>query len=382
MAFEPDNVIPFDEARRIASPGSARPNSADGYAWSRSDHGDSGRFDSSRAASSRAASGGRVGGGVSGLAGAAFTPEDLFGPELGQSQSFNSARDEVSYGGPRAAVTSFDPKQEDSSDTGSSKGTRRRDRRAKAKADRMFQRQFGDMDASADSGPRAAVYEGKMGRLHKQAFEDLSGGKASSGRSRSATGASASAQEGFLVRSGFLGAPWFAVIIGVLAVVAALCLFLYPTAQTYYLELRETQRLQAEYDALQARNQEIQQGIDYLGTDDGVEDAAREQLGWVMEGETPGVVVGLSDDEGHVDSSDVEGSIVAGSIPAPQTWYSPLLDGLFGYDPSATVTGSGDSGSAEASSDSTASDAEASSDGAASDANSQDGSDASGGDGA
>ena len=48
---------------------------------------------------------------------------------------------------------------------------------------------------------------------------------------------------------------------------------------------------------LSERNAAIQSDIDRLSTDEGIEDVAREQLGWVSKGETAGVVVGLSEDE-------------------------------------------------------------------------------------
>ena len=48
--------------------------------------------------------------------------------------------------------------------------------------------------------------------------------------------------------------------------------------------------------------------------------------GWVSKGENAVTVYGLDLD----DDSTFTASIVPGSIPAPETWYSKLLDPIFG----------------------------------------------------
>ena len=82
----------------------------------------------------------------------------------------------------------FDPddieNDEDETSYGSrlSKKERRQKSKAKAKAEKLFNRQFGgDAGAPAQVGSRAAVYKGEMGRNHKRAFNDLGG--SSEGRS-------------------------------------------------------------------------------------------------------------------------------------------------------------------------------------------------------
>lgn len=135
---------------------------------------------------------------------------------------------------------------------------------------------------------------------------------------------------------------------------AAVVLFLYPTARQVYIESRQEDRLQAEYDALVARNDAMQERIDYLKTDEGIEDAARQQLGWVKEGETAVVVKGLSENA-EAEGSSVNIQVVSGSVPAPQTWYSPVLDVVFGYSDPATAQKS-ESGESQSSGDSSARD--------------------------
>ena len=61
--------------------------------------------------------------------------------------------------------------------------------------------------------------------------------------------------------------------------------FLYGPAQQLYQDIRERDRLAAEYEAVTERNAAIEASVDALSTEAGIEDAARTQLGWVHEGE-------------------------------------------------------------------------------------------------
>ena len=70
-------------------------------------------------------------------------------------------------------------------------------------------------------------------------------------------------------------------------------IFLYPSAKQYYVTMRECDRLQAEYEAIENRNANIQSEVDALATDAGVEDRAREEFGWVKTGEHAVNVRGL-----------------------------------------------------------------------------------------
>ena len=57
---------------------------------------------------------------------------------------------------------------------------------------------------------------------------------------------------------------------------------------------------------------------------------AHEQFGWVPEGEQTANVHGLAADAGNDEGSNFTANIVVGSVEAPETWYSPVLDALFG----------------------------------------------------
>ena len=194
--------------------------------------------------------------------------------------------------------------------------------RAKEKADRRFDKQYGGAQAASSdepAGPRAAVYKGEMGSQHRKSMRMQDApGNGPAGRS------SKSARRGGLRLSKGVAASLVVTVCLVFS-----CAFLYTPAQQYYQELRERDRLQAEYDAVQQRNDAIQSEVDFLSTDAGIEDRAHEEFGWVKEDETSGSVTGLDADDGD-DASGFTANIVPGSVKAPDTWYSGILDPLFG----------------------------------------------------
>ncbi|HEY5539890.1 MAG TPA: septum formation initiator family protein [Coriobacteriia bacterium] len=90
------------------------------------------------------------------------------------------------------------------------------------------------------------------------------------------------------------GASWFRwwlLPIFVTAAIAVFAMSFYPVARVQYRETRERARLQAEYDALSARNTRLATQVARLKTPEGVEDYARSQLGMVKAGEHVVVVV-------------------------------------------------------------------------------------------
>lgn len=192
---------------------------------------------------------------------------------------------------------------------------------AKDKADRKFARQYGGGGDAApgEGGSRAAVYKGEMGSAHRRSSRMQN--EESSSASRRTRGGDSQKPASRLVRK-----PWF-----IATAVTAFCLvftvsFLYPSAAQLYHSVRERDQLQAEYAAIEQRNDSIQATVDALSTDAGVEDRAHQEFGWVSKGENAVTVYGLDLD----DDSAFTASIVPGSIPAPETWYSKLLDPIFG----------------------------------------------------
>lgn len=192
---------------------------------------------------------------------------------------------------------------------------------AKDKADRKFARQYGGSGDAApgEGGSRAAVYKGEMGSAHRRSSRMQN--EESSSASRRTRGGDSQKPAARLVRK-----PWF-----IATAVTAFCLvftvsFLYPSAAQLYHSVRERDQLQAEYAAIEQRNDSIQATVDALSTDAGVEDRAHQEFGWVSKGENAVTVYGLDLDN----DSTFTASIVPGSIPAPETWYSKLLDPIFG----------------------------------------------------
>ncbi len=193
---------------------------------------------------------------------------------------------------------------------------------AKSKADRAFTKQYGDIDSGAsENAPRAALYKTQMGSKQRQAVR-MQNANSSSSFSWSS--------KAFRKSSSITKSPRF---IGCMAVVVSLvltCVILYSPAQQYYWSVREHDQLEAEYAAVVEHNQDIENSVANLSSDEGVTAAAHDQLGWVEEGEEIGKVKGIntSDDV----TSTVSSNIASGSVEAPETWYSPMLDLIFGVE--------------------------------------------------
>lgn len=242
-----------------------------------------------------------------------------------------------------------------------------RRKRTKEKAGKKFSRQFGDTSSSAsEAGPRAAVYKGEMGASQRRAQRMQSDGSGRTGRTRrNAMKAARSDKQGVFAwianvaggisdavsapfagkksaraasgkSSGFSIGGLFGkllssrVCVVSLSVVACLAIagaFMYPAAKQYYTEMRYLDQVQAEYDAVVARNQELSATRDYLMSEDGIAQTAHDNYNWVEEGENSVVVYGLPEDGSIADTNLY---IKRGSVSAPETWYSVFLDPFFG----------------------------------------------------
>jgi cell division protein FtsB len=121
------------------------------------------------------------------------------------------------------------------------------------------------------------------------------------------------------------GARRVAVIVA--CAVVFLLVVLYPVGRMYYQTTRTEQRLQAQLDAVNARNEAVQAENDALQTEEGVEKQAREDLGWVKEGEEAAVVT--NEHEGADATSRLPEQVDEQDIRAPQTWYYSILDTIF-----------------------------------------------------
>ncbi len=199
-------------------------------------------------------------------------------------------------------------------------------RRGKARAEKKFAKLYGKGEASAsasnsEGGPRAAVYQAKMGAKHRKAAQAL--------QQKAAQGISAA--------SGFIGGitlpdlkalPKRTVrILTVIGCAAFLTFMLYAPAQQCYQQVRERDRVAAEYAAVMDRNQALADSVDMLQTEEGIEDKAHAEYGMVKDGEEAGSVSGIDVQS----STDFVANVVPGGVAAPDTWYSGVLDLLFGY---------------------------------------------------
>lgn len=196
-------------------------------------------------------------------------------------------------------------------------------RRAKAKAGRAFEKQFGGQAPESDDSPRAAVYKGQMGASQRRA-QRMQTDEAAPPRNRRRARFSKDPL------MGAMGSRTFMIGAAVAACLVMSTVFLYPTAQRYYCSVRDHDKLVIEYDALVDRNQGLQSDVDSLQTDAGVEQRAHEQLGWVKKGEESANVRGSNLEETQ-QGSTITPNISSDSVQAPDTWYSPLLDLVFGY---------------------------------------------------
>ena len=213
-----------------------------------------------------------------------------------------------------------------------------RKKRTKEKADKQFTRQFGsDAPSSASAGPRAAVYKAEMGSSQKRAtrMQDTGSMKAVRAEHRSK---SAAKSGGFALPSFNFSlsgvAKWFfssrlrITACTALACVVIACAFMYPAAKQYYTEMRSLQRVQAEYEAVVERNAQLAEQRDYLKSVEGIEQSAHDNYGWVNQGENAVLVYGLPQEDVLAETNLY---INSGSVPAPTTWYSVLLDPFFGF---------------------------------------------------
>lgn len=123
---------------------------------------------------------------------------------------------------------------------------------------------------------------------------------------------------------------WWLTPLAVLVIVAAFGYAYYPVARVQYRETRERARLEAEYNALRARNARLRDEVALLRTPEGVEDYARTQLGLVKRGEHVVIVRGASQAKAATARTgvpDVDSDYAVAEAVGPWTAF---LDVVFG----------------------------------------------------
>lgn len=135
----------------------------------------------------------------------------------------------------------------------------------------------------------------------------------------------------------FTHGPQRGLFIGI--VVALVLVSLYFPVRDLYVAKRSSDILAKQVEIRQQYNDELQKSVDKLLSEEGIKDAASEDLGLVMPGETKIDVLGLDDDSGSSSSkkssnakkaSEVAKEIEEVGKDAP--WYIQALDMLFGFN--------------------------------------------------
>ena len=100
---------------------------------------------------------------------------------------------------------------------------------------------------------------------------------------------------------------------------------LYPAAREYYVSVRNLDKANIYLAQLQERNDQLQNNIDALSTDDGIENYARAQYGWVKNGEEAVSVIGLPTNSQTTTLSTAS----TRSIQEDKSAFTALLDAIF-----------------------------------------------------
>ena len=197
-----------------------------------------------------------------------------------------------------------------------------------AKAERQFNRTFGKDDgpkAAPEEGSRPALYKMQMGKTHKRSSRMQS--PAASKKRGGLFGRLAGLFAIFDPRSARFSSRALITCATLLLAV----IMLYQPVANYYQEIRAQQQLEAEYAVVADYYSSLKSEVEYLNTKEGREEYVHQELGWVKPGEHVVSVEGLE----PRDATSKKGSItsdLSNAVPTPDTWYSPVLDVVLGYN--------------------------------------------------
>ncbi|MBS7158567.1 MAG: hypothetical protein KH040_06730 [Collinsella sp.] len=118
-------------------------------------------------------------------------------------------------------------------------------------------------------------------------------------------------------------------------VVVCLAVGLYGPVRDYYVAWRAGGILEQQVEIREGYNGGLKSEVDTYLTDEGVEDAARRDLGLVKEGETRIEVTG-TDDASDTDASDgvstsAEADEAEAQVAQEVPWHLKMLDAIFGF---------------------------------------------------
>ena len=123
-----------------------------------------------------------------------------------------------------------------------------------------------------------------------------SGGSSRRGRSAGSSDALRYARDNRFVRAVYSFTTGRTKPLFIALVVVVVVLGIYFPVRDFYIAYRSQAILEEQIAIREAYNAELEDAVDTLTTEEGVQDAAREELGMVMEGETPLTVTGLDED--------------------------------------------------------------------------------------
>ncbi len=111
------------------------------------------------------------------------------------------------------------------------------------------------------------------------------------------------------------------------AVLALFVLGYYPVARVQYHAVRERAKLQAQLQALEARNARLKAHVASLNTTEGIEAEARQQLSMVRKGESLGIVIDGDEKPATEAAPEIDSDA---PIDAPAGPWTAFLDAVFG----------------------------------------------------
>ncbi|MBQ9690815.1 MAG: hypothetical protein IJV62_01720 [Eggerthellaceae bacterium] len=204
--------------------------------------------------------------------------------------------------------------------------------KTRKKADVLFKKSYSDVP-SESFAPRAALYSKKEGKHDKRARKAVE----ASQPLKKVTKTKTSPISSFLaqcVRFVTAHKP-SRFVVGLIAVsMVVIIAMLYMPARQFYTQYRDNYRRVEVIAEYEKNNKEMQEKIASVSTKEGIEEIARRELGWVDAHEQLVIVEGREEEpvETTEEAQEILRQVIESQMPTPATWYSPLLDVVFGYD--------------------------------------------------
>ena len=181
-----------------------------------------------------------------------------------------------------------------------------------------------------NNSPRAALYAGKLGKNSKRAIK-FQAENSRSGNFKSASEfARRSDKTSFINKISSVNI-FLKVATLTFATILLVLVFCYQPAKICYTQIRDTEKSQTELALVQARNNELNSKVSALKTNEGIEDKAKDDYGYVIKGEGAAHVSGINTE----DSLKLLEYVDTNKVTAPTSALTDFLDVVFDYDNSA-----------------------------------------------